>query len=137
MSVIEYNSQNIPLKGPFQPFKDIIISANSEHRFPEVTIQFLCVNLTKCRRNNDNGLAFEIKILDKTLFIMDGKNVKEFPFNHNLWESFEIRIHASLRNYLINGKAVNSEFPTPIHIDSVNINQENIAIIELGKVEPV
>jgi hypothetical protein len=57
---------------------------------------------------------------------MDGKNFQQLAFNHNLWESFEIRIHAGLRNYLINGIDVNPEFATPIHIDSVTISQANI-----------
>jgi hypothetical protein len=137
ISVVEYKPQNIPLDRPFQPFKDIIISANSEHRFPEVTIQFLCVNLTKCRRNNDNGLAFEFKILNKTLSMTDGKRTEKLPFNHNLWESFEIKIHASQHDYSINyGNEVITGFPTPIHIDSVNINQGNITL-ELREVKPV
>jgi hypothetical protein len=140
MSVFEWKSpKTTSLDYPFQLFKDIVISANSSSNlFPELTIQFLCANENKCRRqsNSSDGLAFEITILDNTLFITDGNNVQELPFNHSLWETFEIRIHAGLSNYSINGTFLNSEFPTPIHIDSVNISQGNIGV-ELEPVEPV
>jgi hypothetical protein len=57
MSVVEWKSQNIELPGPFQPFKDIAVSAKQQqHVFPALIIKFLCVNLDKCRRpNNANG----------------------------------------------------------------------------------
>jgi hypothetical protein len=144
MSVVEWKSQNVALEGPFQPLKDIVVSAKQhQHVFPELAIQLLCVNPDKCRaqKHSSNkatikteGVVFEIKIVHTKLVINDGKNVKEFPFTYTA-DSFDLRIHVSHHDYWIkyNGKilwkANYYALPWLMQIDSVQINQD--AQIEL------
>jgi hypothetical protein len=143
MSVVEWKSQNIALQGPFQPLKDIAVSAKGQqHVFPELAIQLLCVNPDKCLPQSDasnnkafnmKGVVFEIKISYTKVSINDGKNVKEFPFTYNA--DFDLRIHAGQNDYWIrnNGKilwkATHYSLPWLMQIDSAKINQD--AQIEL------
>jgi hypothetical protein len=46
------------------------------------------------------GQVFQIQIFYNTLSIVDGKNIKELPFNYNV-DSFDLRIHASQNEYWI------------------------------------
>jgi hypothetical protein len=138
MSVVDLKQFNYPLESQFLQFNhisiNIDISAKQKQQefFPELIIEFVCKNLNKCRRKNisANGVAFELKIVNETPYIMmDGKMVQELPFNYNFDEPFELGIYANQHEYQLtyNKRIVwygnYWQFPTPMHIDFIHLNQ--------------